>query len=65
MVSKKNKSDMSPFLIICGSTVDPEEEMMVAGENELLLNAFGILEAVEIICSWCIMFATWHTRRNA
>ena len=49
MVTKKTKSDMSPFLIICGSIVDPDEEMMVAGENELLLNASGILEAVEMM----------------
>ena len=40
---------MSPFLIICGSIVDPEEEVTVAGENELLLNASGILEAVEMM----------------
>ena len=49
MVSKKTKNDMSPFLIICGSIVDPEKEMMVAGENELLLNASGILQAVEMM----------------
>ena len=54
---KTPKSDMSPFLVIRGSIVDPQQEMVVVGENELLFNASGILEAVEMML---IMFATWH-----
>ena len=45
---------MSPFIVI-GSTVnEPNEEMAIAGENEVLLKASGILEAFE--CSMCMYY---------
>ena len=56
---------MSPFVTICGSIVDPEEKMMVVGENELLLNASKILEGVEVMLMVYYVCNIWHTQRNA
>ncbi len=45
---KQTKSGMSPFNIVFGGTfVEPEEEMVIAAENEVLLQVEGILQAVE------------------
>ena len=38
---------MSPFIFIGKAVNDPNEEMAVVGENEVLVNASGILEAFE------------------
>jgi hypothetical protein len=45
---------MSPFIVIGGTVDEPNEEMAVAAENQVLLKASGILEAFE--CLMCIYY---------
>ncbi len=52
---KQTKSGMSPFNIVFGGTfVEPEEEMVIAAENEVLLQVEGILQAVESLMCMCM-----------
>ena len=46
---------MSPFIFIGKAVNDPNEEMAVVGENEVLVNASGILEVFEpLMCIYYI-----------
>ena len=46
---------MSPFVFIGKAVNDPNEEMAVVGENEVLVNASGILEVFEsLMCIYYI-----------
>jgi hypothetical protein len=45
---------MSPFIIIGGNINEPNEEMAIAGGNEVLLQAYGILEGFE--CLMCMYY---------
>ena len=40
---------MPPFIIINGPIDDPDNNFIMAGENEILAEAEGILEAVEVL----------------
>ena len=52
---KQTKSGMSPFIVFGGTFVEPEEEMVIAAENEVLLQVEGILQAVEsLICMYYV-----------
>ncbi len=52
---KQTKSGMSPFIVFGGSLVEPEEEMAIAAENEVLVQVESILQAVEsLMCVYCV-----------
>ncbi len=52
---KQTKSGMSPFIVFGGSLVEPEEEMAIAAENEVLVQVEGILQAVEsLMCVYYV-----------
>jgi hypothetical protein len=55
---------MSPFIIIGGAVDKPNEEMAIAGENEVLLRASaGILEAFECLMCMYYINVMRNTRR--
>ena len=53
---KQTKSGMSPFIVFGGAFVQrPEEEMVIAAENEVLLQVEDILQAVEsLMCMYYV-----------
>ena len=54
MVSKRTKKDMSPFIVV---NDDPDNNFVVAGENDILTEAEGMLEAVEVLLmTYCFCY---------
>ena len=52
---KQTKSGMSSFIFFGGTLVEPEEEMAIAAENEVLLLVEGLLQAVEpLMCMYYV-----------
>ena len=54
---KQTKSGMSTgtWYLVNGTFVEPEEEMVIAAENEVLLQVEGILQAVEsLMCMYYV-----------
>ena len=47
-LSERNQTKAS-FLIIGGSLVEPTEEIIIGGENEILMNLSGMIDAVEAL----------------
>ena len=52
---KQTMSGMSPFIVFGGTFVEPEEEMVIAAENVVLLQVEGMFQAVEsLICMYYV-----------